>query len=183
MHLRPHWNSPADPRFPIAETFVNAESSLDDPASNGGNRLTPEFLPKQNRASEESILTETTLKERQEAAAFNGTRKLIRPHLPVQDRRRDVGPTEDPLSHAMIDTIAPGESSHAEAFYFQKQIQLQTEMSVLLDDGEELRGIIEWYDKCVVKMRVGRQRIMVYKSGIKYLFKSSESYAHPSVMK
>ena len=128
-------------------------------------------------------MAESTQKERQEAAAFNGTRKLIRPHLPVQERRRDVGPTEDPLSHAMTDMVVAGESSHAEAFYFQKQIQLQTEMSVLMDDGEELRGVIEWYDKCVVKMRVGRQRIMIYKAGIKYLFKASEMHAHPSIMK
>ena len=34
-------------------------------------------------------------------------------------------------------------------FYFQKQMQQQTEMTVVLEDGEELRGTIQWYDKCV----------------------------------
>lgn len=134
----------------------------------------------------ENVLAESTQKERQEAAAFNGTRKLIRPHLPVQDRRREASHglfAEDPLTHAMVEPHATTESSHAEAFYFQKQIQLQTEMSVVLDDGEELRGVIEWYDKCVVKLRIGRQRVMVYKAGIKYLFKTSEAHAHASVMK
>jgi sRNA-binding regulator protein Hfq len=128
---------------------------------------------------------ETTQKDRQEAAAFNGTRKLIRPHLPVKERRRvtDLVHTEDLLTHALADSHTITESSHAEAFYFQKQMQMQTEMMVVLDDGEELRGIIEWYDKCVLKMRVGRQRVMVYKSGIKYLFKASESQQHASVMK
>ncbi len=139
-------------------------------------------------AFDEDSLTEAT-KERQEAAAFNGTRKLVRPHLPVQDRRRDGGlglhaiHAEDPLTHAMTEPHAITESSHAEAFYFQKQMQMQTEMMLVLDDGQELRGIIEWYDKCVVKLRVGRQRIMVYKSGIKYLFKASEAQPHGSVMK
>jgi sRNA-binding regulator protein Hfq len=125
-------------------------------------------------------------KDRQEAAAFNGTRKLIRPHLPAQAIRRGSDFTthvEDPLTHAMVEPHAIAESSHAEAFYFQKQMQMQTEMTVVLDDGEELRGIIEWYDRCVLKLRVGRQRVMVYKSGIKYLFKASEAQQHVSVMK
>jgi sRNA-binding regulator protein Hfq len=130
-------------------------------------------------------LAETTQKDRQEAAAFNGTRKLIRPHLPVAARRtiEHLAHTEDPLTHAMAEPHAVSESSHAEAFYFQKQIQMQTEMMVVLDDGEELRGVIEWYDKCVVKLRVGRQRVMVYKAGIKYLFKASEAQPATPVMK
>lgn len=130
-------------------------------------------------------MAELTQKDRQEAAAFNGTRKLIRPHLPMQDRRRSTDPVygDDPLTHALAESHSVAESSHAEAFYFQKQIQMQTEMMVVLDDGEEFRGIIEWYDKCVVKLRVGRQRVLVYKSGIKYLFKASEAQQHNSVMK
>ena len=130
-------------------------------------------------------MAELTQKDRQEAAAFNGTRKLIRPHLPPQDRRRSTDPlhVDDPLTHALAEPHLITESSHAEAFYFQKQIQMQTEMMLVLDDGEELRGIIEWYDKCVVKVRVGRQRVLVYKSGIKYLFKASEALQHTSVMK
>ncbi len=115
---------------------------------------------------------------------FNGTRKLIRPHLPpVSERRREAVHTEDPLTHAMLDGHSALESSHAEAFYFQKQMQQQTEMTVVLEDGEELRGIIQWYDKCVVKLRVGRNRVMIYKAGIKYLFKTSEAHPAGSVMK
>ncbi len=130
-------------------------------------------------------MPEITQKERAEAAAFNGTRKLVRPHLPAQERRRIENTIllADPLTHALAETHTPTESSHAEAFYFQKQIQMQTEMMFILDDGEELRGVIEWYDKCVVKLRVGRQRVMVYKSGIKYLFKASEAQSIGSVMK
>lgn len=115
---------------------------------------------------------------------FNGTRKLIRPHLPAGERRREPLYGEDPLSHAMMaDTHGAIESSHAEAFYFQKQIQLQTEMTFILEDGEELHGVIEWYDKCVVKLRSGRTRVMVYKSGIKYLFKTSDAHPANTVMK
>jgi sRNA-binding regulator protein Hfq len=116
--------------------------------------------------------------------SFNGTRKLVRPHLPPVLRRREPQHTEDPLTHAMVsDQHGVPESSHAEAFYFQKQMQQQTEMLVVLEDGEELRGVIEWYDRCVVKLRVGRNRVMIYKSGIKYLFKASEAHPANVVMK
>jgi RNA chaperone Hfq len=116
--------------------------------------------------------------------AFNGTRKLVRPQLPAHDRRREAPFAEDPLSHAMIsDHHGVPESSHAEVFYFQKQMQQQTEMTVVLEDGEELNGIIQWYDRCVIKMRVGRQRVLIYKSCIKYLYKGSEAQQAQSIMK
>lgn len=114
---------------------------------------------------------------------FNGTRKLVRPQLPAQDRRRS-DPFDDPLSHAnLTDHRGTPESSHAEVFYFQKQMQQQTEMIVVLEDGEELCGIIQWYDRSVIKMRVGRRRVMIYKSSIKYLYKSSDALQGQSIMK
>ena len=115
---------------------------------------------------------------------FNGTRKLVRPHLPLVERRRDPTHGEDPLTHAtVLDAHGAPESSHAEAFYFQKQMQQQTEMTVVLEDGEELHGIIQWYDRCVVKLLVGRSRVMIYKSVIKYLYKASEGQPAGSIMK
>jgi sRNA-binding regulator protein Hfq len=114
---------------------------------------------------------------------FNGTRKLIRPALSLGMRRRDPVHVEDPLTHANIEGATAPESSHAEAFYFQKQIQQQTEMTVILDDGEELHGIIQWYDKTTLKLLVGRTRVLIYKACIKYLFKTSEIRPAASVMK
>lgn len=114
--------------------------------------------------------------------SFNGTRKLIRPRLPARERRHDPH-AEDPLSHAMQESLPSVESSHAEAFYFQKQIQQQTDLTVILEDGEQLHGVLEWYDRCVIKLRVGRQRVLIYKAGIKYLFKTSELHAGNTIMK
>jgi sRNA-binding regulator protein Hfq len=119
---------------------------------------------------------------RAEANAFNGTRKLIRPRLPVEKRRHDPSHTEDPLSHAMQEFRPSIESTHAEAFYFQKQIQQQTDMTVVLEDGEQMHGLLEWYDRCVIKLRCGRKRVLIYKAGIKYLYKSSEALP-PGIMK
>jgi len=43
-------------------------------------------------------------------------------------------------------------------------------MIVVLEDGEQIEGCIEWYDLNTLKIR-GRQKTMVYKSAIKYMFK------------
>jgi sRNA-binding regulator protein Hfq len=63
---------------------------------------------------------------------------------------------------------------NAELFYLQKQIQAQTPMVLVLDDGEVVEGCIEWYDRNVLKIR-GRSRTMVYKSAIKYMYKLGDT--------
>ena len=123
----------------------------------------------------EYILASVTETERAtEQNAFNGTRKLVRPHLPAGERRRDVLQSENPLSHALLpEPRGVQESTHAEAFYFQKQVQQHTEMTVVLEDGEELHGIIEWYDKCCLKVnRTGEPNVLLYKPNIKYMYKA-----------
>lgn len=61
----------------------------------------------------------------------------------------------------------------AELFYLQKQIQSQTPMVIVLEDGELVEGHIEWYDRHALKVR-GRARTLVYKSAIKYMYKLGE---------
>jgi sRNA-binding regulator protein Hfq len=129
-------------------------------------------------------LTDTPIPFRKvDTSAFNGTRKLVRPRLPVGERRRDPVHIEDPLSHALAEPPPTLESTHAEAFYFQKQMHQQTELTIVMDDGEEFRGVLEWYDKCALKMRIGRNRVLIYKEGIKYLYKSSEAQPVANVMR
>src|SRR5271157_3370718 len=68
------------------------------------------------------------------------------------------------------------ESEHrqAELFYLQKQIQSQTPMVIVLEDGEQIEGNIEWYDKNSLKVR-GRNKTLVYKSAIKYMYKLGDA--------
>jgi sRNA-binding regulator protein Hfq len=61
----------------------------------------------------------------------------------------------------------------AEQFYLQKQIQSQTPMVIVLEDGERVEGHIEWYDRGVLKVR-GRAKTLIYKSAIKYMYKLGE---------
>ncbi len=106
----------------------------------------------------------------------SGPRKLVRPTLPAR-ALRDSGHglrAESPLlAHQSMMTAAPDEASHAEAFYFQKQVQMQTLMTFVLEDGEQIEGYIEWYDRHVIKVRNG-SRTLIYKSSIKYLYKAGE---------
>jgi hypothetical protein len=93
------------------------------------------------------------------------------------------------VSHAAA-TAAPAhhEASHAESFYFQKQVQTQTPMVFVLEDGEHIEGCIEWYDRNAIKVRCGAPasfrtagrpepatRVLIYKSSIKYLYKAGEN--------
>lgn len=107
-----------------------------------------------------------------------GPRKLIRPHLPAR-----ASASRYPA--ALLSAITPvqpahhrnsgSESSHAEAFYFQKQIQSKTLMMFVLEDGEQIEGMIEWYDRNAIKVRRGKVRTLIYKAGIKYLYKAEDN--------
>jgi len=71
---------------------------------------------------------------------------------------------------------SPPEQTNAENFYYQKQMQSKTPMVVVLRDGEEIHGTIEWYDKACLKInRNGQAHLLVYKPAIKYMYKEGEN--------
>jgi len=115
-----------------------------------------------------------------EAESF-GNRKLIRPSLSREPRdgaranengdreRRSNG------SGAAGKKTPPPDQTHAENFYYQKQMQTKTPMVIVLQDGEEIHGIIEWYDKhCIKVTRNNSANLLIYKPAIKYMFKEGE---------
>ncbi len=70
---------------------------------------------------------------------------------------------------------APPEVTNAENFYYIKQMNSKTPMVIILTDGEEIRGCIEWYDKTALKVnREGAPNLLIQKHCIKYLFKQEE---------
>jgi sRNA-binding regulator protein Hfq len=92
-----------------------------------------------------------------------------------QDRGYDRG--ERSMGAAGGRKAAPPEQTNAENFYYQKQMQSRTPMVIVLRDGEEVHGIIEWYDKTCIKVlrEDGRPNLMIYKPAIKYMFKEEEN--------
>jgi sRNA-binding regulator protein Hfq len=81
----------------------------------------------------------------------------------------------EPLTmHTPARPVEAGAQHQAELFYLQKQIQAQTPMVVVLEDGERVEGVIEWYDRDSIKLR-GRTRTLIYKDAIKYMYKVGET--------
>ena len=69
----------------------------------------------------------------------------------------------------------PPEVTNAESFYYLKQMNSKTPMVIVMTDGEEIRGWIEWYDRnCLKVNREGAPNLLIQKHCIKYLFKQEE---------
>ena len=69
----------------------------------------------------------------------------------------------------------PSIETRAETYYYKKQIDARTEMVIVLQDGEEIEGTIEWYDKGALKInRIDEPNLLLLKQNIKYLFKAEE---------
>jgi len=71
--------------------------------------------------------------------------------------------------------VPPPSETNAEIFYYKKQIDAHTLMVLVLLDGEEIEGTIEWYDRGALKVnRKGAPNLLVLKRNIKYIFKADE---------
>ncbi|HSK65054.1 MAG TPA: hypothetical protein VK893_14475 [Pyrinomonadaceae bacterium] len=80
-------------------------------------------------------------------------------HSPVQVKKR----------------VPPPSETNAEIFYYKKQIDAHTPMVIVLLDGEEIEGTIEWYDRGALKVnRKGAPNLLVLKRNIKYIYKADE---------
>jgi host factor-I protein len=67
----------------------------------------------------------------------------------------------------------PPDQTNAEQFYYSKQMQGKTQMVVVLTDGEQLEGVIEWYDReCLKLNRNGAPNLLLFKHCIKYMYKA-----------
>jgi hypothetical protein len=69
----------------------------------------------------------------------------------------------------------PPAETHAEIYYYKKQIDAHTPMVLVLQDGEEIEGTIEWYDRGALKInRRSAPNLLVLKRNIKYIYKAEE---------
>ena len=71
--------------------------------------------------------------------------------------------------------VPPPMETNAEIFYYKKQIDAHTPMVIVLLDGEEIEGTIEWYDKGALKVnRKSAPNLLLLKHNIKYMYKVDE---------
>jgi sRNA-binding regulator protein Hfq len=97
-------------------------------------------------------------------------RKLIRPSL--NEIKEQIAPPRRAAAPPPQKKPVPPDQTNAENFYYVKQMQAKTPMVFVLRDGETLRGVIEWYDKCCLKVnREGEPNVLLYKPAIKYMYK------------
>ena len=99
-------------------------------------------------------------------------RRLFRPGFPEP---KEPLPPRQPHPVAPSKKPAPPEQTHAENFYWVKQMQAHTHVAVVMNDGETLHGTVEWYDRdCIKLTRVGSPNLLIFKQAIKYVFKEGE---------
>src|SRR5437870_5305789 len=127
-------------------------------------------------------------------------RKLIRTTLADVKARREEGiqreringhgqrpggmPQNRPPQHASAIQVRkrqpPPTETHAEIYYYKKQIDAHTPMVLVLRDGEEIEGTIEWYDRGALKInRKSAPNLLVLKRNIKYIYKADERGSQP----
>lgn len=67
--------------------------------------------------------------------------------------------------------MPPPDSTGAEAAYLAKNKDARTRMVVRLLDGEEVRGVIEYYDRDMIKInRTDGPNVFIRKQHIRYMF-------------
>jgi hypothetical protein len=71
--------------------------------------------------------------------------------------------------------VPPPNETNAEIFYYKKQIDAHTQMVIVLTDGEEIEGTIEWYDRGALKVnRRSAPNLLLLKRNIKYMYKAED---------
>jgi sRNA-binding regulator protein Hfq len=91
------------------------------------------------------------------------TRKLIKPNL----REIKNGAKKD-----LKRKPPPPYKTHAENYYYIKQMNNRTALIIDLLDGEKIFGRIEWYDeKCLKFRKTDGSNMILFKQQIKYIAK------------
>jgi len=100
-------------------------------------------------------------------------RKLIRPDLTEMKEHRHPGVTTP--KYFQKRRPVPLDQTNAESNYYLKQMANKTRLVVILKDGEEIRGTLEWYDRAALKIhRPDSPNLLLLKDNVKYMYKENE---------
>ena len=96
-------------------------------------------------------------------------------HREHREPREHRAPQPSASSVQVRKRVPPPLETSAEIFYYKKQIDAHTPMVIVLLDGEEIEGTIEWYDRGALKVnRLDAPNLLVLKRNIKYMYKADE---------
>ena len=112
--------------------------------------------------------------EKSEDGAMPARRGFIKPNAQRPPAASPDGNSAD-SNAAKSKRNPPPTETNAEVFYYKKQIDSRTPMIVVLQDGEQIEGTIEWYDRQALKInRKSEPNILLLKHNIKYMFKAED---------
>jgi len=94
------------------------------------------------------------------------TRKLIKP---------DLTEVKKAFKKDIKKKIPPPYRTHAESYYYVKQMNNKTMLVIELLDKTSVKGTIEWYDdKCLKIKKDDGSNIILFKHFIKFIHKAPE---------
>jgi hypothetical protein len=94
---------------------------------------------------------------------------------PGRDSGRDSARAAQQAAIQVRKRTPPPMETNAELFYYKKQIDAHTPMVIVLLDGEEIEGTIEWYDRGALKVnRKSLPNLLLLKRNVKYMYKADE---------
>ena len=92
-----------------------------------------------------------------------------------RDAGRDAARAAQQAAIQVRKRTPPPMETNAELFYYKKQIDAHTPMIIVLLDGEEIEGTIEWYDRGALKVnRKSEPNLLLLKRNVKYMYKADE---------
>ena len=111
-------------------------------------------------------ITDPNLREEPATIMDAPIRKAVRPPI-ATEMLKSKPPAQVPAKKQV-----PPDQTYAENFYYLKQMQGKTPMIIVLQDGEKINGVIEWYDRTCLKVnRDDGPNLMLFKANIKYMYK------------
>ncbi|WP_352430433.1 hypothetical protein [Pyrinomonas sp.] len=109
--------------------------------------------------------------QRERAAARSAAQQQTRSAQPSPSASAAVAAPAMPQPRKRI----PPVETFAEVFYYKKQMDAHTPMVIVLQDGEEIEGTIEWYDRGAIKVnRKTAPNLLLLKHNIKYMYKAED---------
>jgi sRNA-binding regulator protein Hfq len=97
-------------------------------------------------------------------------RKLIKPNFKEIKQKSNQENRRKP---------PPPYKTHAENYYYIKQMNNRTQLVLELANGETLKGVLDWYDeKCLKVKKLDGGTLIVFKSQIKFIYKNPD-FAEP----
>lgn len=113
-------------------------------------------------------------------------RKLVHPNLSKLRNRNGTPHFEEPATESRPPRHGsrpprpggrkgPPVVTSAEEFYYLKQMNNETALVAVMDDGTRIRGRIEWYDRgCVKFIQESGPGLVLFKHSIRCFYKQEE---------